>query len=99
MCQNCGTEACQNIQNATALGFQACGAPLKGPYCKSKPGRDGHCWRHNKQLPQQEDDNNTLIRGEIVVKETMKKLRQAAKCQKKLVKSKQSEIIFMHIKL
>ncbi|CAG2185260.1 unnamed protein product [Mytilus edulis] len=59
--------------------LKTCGAPLKrkkGQFSKSKPGKDGLCWRHSKEPHQQED--NPVV-GNIVVKTTMKELREIAK--------------------
>ncbi|CAG2207647.1 unnamed protein product [Mytilus edulis] len=59
--------------------LKTCGASLKrkkGQFCKSKPGKDGLCWRHSKEPRQQED---TPVVGNIVVKTTMKELREIAK--------------------
>ncbi|VDI43458.1 Hypothetical predicted protein [Mytilus galloprovincialis] len=59
--------------------LKTCGASLKRKeeqFCKSKPGKDGLCWRHSKEPRQQE---NTPVVGNIVVKTTMKELREIAK--------------------
>ncbi|VDI33807.1 Hypothetical predicted protein [Mytilus galloprovincialis] len=62
--------------------LKTCGAPLKrkkGQFCKSKPGKDGLCWRHSKEPRQQEEKEDTPVGGKIVVKTTMKELRKIAK--------------------
>ncbi|VDH97178.1 Hypothetical predicted protein [Mytilus galloprovincialis] len=59
--------------------LKTCVASLKrkkGQLCKSKPGKDGLCWRHSKEPCQQAD---TQVVGNIVVKTTIKELREIAK--------------------
>ena len=83
MCFTCGAEeAYQPLKHAQGEVPSICGAPLKRKkgQCKSKPGKDGKCWRHSQQPRQQDDDDENIpIGGKITVKETMKELRQIAK--------------------
>ncbi|CAG2228147.1 unnamed protein product [Mytilus edulis] len=83
MCQNCGAQFTKPRFEHQPDGEQktTCGYPLKrkkGQLCKSKPGKDGLCWRHSKQ-PRQQEEEIIPVEGKMVVKETMKTLRQIAK--------------------
>ncbi|VDI52954.1 Hypothetical predicted protein [Mytilus galloprovincialis] len=84
MCQNCETQKMKPRFEHQPDGEQktTCDAPLKrkkGQFCKSKPGNGGCCWRHSKQPRQLEEEEIIPVEGKMVVKETMKTLRQIAK--------------------
>ncbi|VDI81882.1 Hypothetical predicted protein [Mytilus galloprovincialis] len=84
MCQNCGAQKMKPRFEHQPDGEQktTCDAPLKrkkGQFCKSKPGNGGCCWRHSKQPRQLEEEEIIPVEGKMVVKETMKTLRQIAK--------------------
>ncbi|XP_063419676.1 uncharacterized protein LOC134704824 [Mytilus trossulus] len=82
-CQKCGSQSAKLRFEHHQPGEQktTCNVPLKrkkGQFCKSKPGKDGLCWRHSKQ-PRQQEEETIPVEGKMVVKETMKTLRQIAK--------------------
>ena len=83
LCQNCGTQKMKpRFEHEYQEQKTTCGVPLKrkkGQFCKSKPGNGGLCWRHSKQPRQQEEEEIIPVEGKMVVKETMKTLRQIAK--------------------
>ena len=61
ICQHCGMEEVyQPFEHAQGEVPLTCYIPLKrkkGQFCKSKPGKDGLCWRHSKQPRHQDDDD------------------------------------------
>ena len=82
-CQNCGAELMKpRFEHQSGEQKTTCGYPLKrkkGQFCKSKPGMDGLCGRHRQQPHQQQEEEVIPVEGKMVVKESMKTLRQIAK--------------------
>ncbi|VDI17590.1 Hypothetical predicted protein [Mytilus galloprovincialis] len=78
MCQNCGAQFTKPRFEHQPDGEQktTCGYPLKrkkGQLCKSKPGKDGLCWRHSKTPRQQEEERSSQSR-EVLSKKQLKAL-------------------------